>query len=55
LAPPHEIVGGCWYIAIDTLSTLLGSLFYSYPSCHHDDSRSPTGMSKKIQKAIQMS
>ncbi len=42
LAPPHEIVGGCWYIAVDTLSTLLGSLFYSYPSCHHDDSRSPT-------------
>jgi hypothetical protein len=32
----------CWYIAVDTLSTL-GSHFYSYPSCHHDDSRSPTG------------
>jgi len=30
LAPPHEIVGGCWCIAIDTLSTL-GSLFSSIP------------------------
>ena len=26
LASPHEIVGGCWDIAVDTLSTL-GSLF----------------------------
>jgi hypothetical protein len=26
LAPPHEIMGGCWYLAVDTLSTLLGSL-----------------------------
>ena len=30
LASPYEIVGGCWYIAVDTLSTL-GSLFSSIP------------------------
>ena len=29
LAPPHEIVGGCWYIAVDTLSTL-GTHFILY-------------------------